>query len=434
MLYEVPPTAGLPLELSDLIPSGIELEEQLASIIDVSTSKAGTIGDTSAHRVTAKDIIVTSSATAGLLAALLALKARSTRTKVIIGGYTCPLVAMAIAQAGLETILCDLKADSFDFDLKALERLADSATLCVIATHLGGVPCEVEAVRTIAKAVGAFVIEDAAQALGARTADGRSVGTSSDLGVFSLTRGKGLTIYEGGFLYTKDPSFSKELRTALHALEEKTKAAHPLEEVSKVAQILGYALLYNPLGLSIVYGVPLKQALKDHDIQKAVGDDLSGMISANPVSSYRKSIGAKSASRFHAFLANNQTRAKRRVEQLKSMEELTVIEPSAPASGSWPFISIVCRSKELRDQILERLWTSGLGVTRLFAWDLNGYDYLRDDVARFDVPNSTRLAERSFMISNSHWLSDVKFDSILLVLKQTCNSQVAETSFLVEKK
>ncbi len=429
MWYEVPPTAGLPLLVSDLIPSGIELEEQLAAILENRSTRC----DTTDCAISGKDIIVTSSATAGLLAALLTLKARSNRKNVIIGGYTCPLVAMAIAQAGLKTILCDLEIDSFDFDLKALERLADSETLCIVPTHLAGVPCEVDGVNRIAKSVGAYVIEDAAQAVGARFEGGDSVGTSGDIGIFSLTRGKGLTIYEGGFLYTKDTSLNQELRTMLTALEQKTRSQHSIEELSKVAQLLGYALLYNPWGLSIVYGVPLKQALRNNDIEKAVGDDLDGVIKANPVSRYRKSIGARSCSRFHSFLASNQARAQRRIEQIKTIGALKIIEPAPSKSGSWPFICVICNSKEQRDRILERLWASGLGVTRLFAWDLNCYDYLRNDIAKFDIPNSSRLAERSFMISNSHWLSDEKFDSIVTVIKQTVYSQVADTSFLVER-
>jgi len=55
--------------------------------------------------------------------------------------------------------------------------------------------------------VGAFVVEDAAQALGA-TWRARPAGTLGDIGIYSLSRGKGLTVYEGGFWVAR----SRELR------------------------------------------------------------------------------------------------------------------------------------------------------------------------------------------------------------------------------
>lgn len=406
MWYEVPPTAGLPLAWSDLVPSGLQLESALAEIVGVQK----------------ENIVVASSGTACLLAALTTLKSKSSRRNVIVSGYTCPLVALAIAQAGLNIVLCDVtsdRLDSFDMDNNQLKRLCNSDTLCVIATHLGGLPCDIETIVPIAKQVGAYVIEDAAQALGA-SLNGQSVGTFGDIGVFSLTRGKGLTIYEGGFLFAGDASLLEELVETINRLQVCDKTSESIEESTKVAQLLGYAHLYNPVGLSLVYGSPLRSALAANDIVKAVGDDLAGAIRVNPVGPYRKSIGAKASTRFAAFLNSNQRRAKGRISRLRTLniEGLSVIEETEGSSGSWPFISITCPSQTWRDNALERLWTSGLGVTRLFARDLAGYDYLGEVVAKVDVPNSKRLAARSFTISNSHWLTDEKFELVLACLQK----------------
>ncbi len=409
MLYEVPPTAGLPLEWSDLIPSDRKLESCLADIIG-------------AKGVTADDIIVSSSATALLLAALHATKKRNGCDEVIVAGYTCPLVALAIEQAGLKTIACDLKPNSFDLDLSELQRLLNRNTLCIIATHMGGLPCDIEAIAQIARDYGVFLIEDAAQALGARV-NGRSVGTFGDIGVFSLTRGKGLSIYEGGFLIAKDHITLHDVKDLVEKMEIRNKGGS-LDELLKVSQLLGLAMLYNPVGMSFVYGMPLRNALKANNIVKAVGDDLAGPIKINRVCGYRKSVGANAAKRFNSFLKNNQERARRRIERIKRIEGFSVIEEQSSASGSWPFISVVCTSNSLRDKVLERLWTSGLGVTRLFACELTGYDYLKNDVAesRHLLRHSRNFAERSFMISNSHWLTDDGFDSVITVLEQVIST------------
>lgn len=63
----------------------------------------------------------------------------------------------------------------------------------------------------VAHDCGAAVIEDAAQGLGAFFG-GRSVGLSGDIGFFSLAVGKGLTTYEGGVLFSRDPDLHAELQ------------------------------------------------------------------------------------------------------------------------------------------------------------------------------------------------------------------------------
>ena len=100
--------------------------------------------------------------------------------------------------------------------LAAGSALAD--TLAVIPTHLGGVVANLEPVLEIAERAGACVLEDAAQALGA-TWHGRPVGTVGEIGCYSLSRGKGLTLYEGGCCVARDD----ELRAAI----ARTGTGHP---------------------------------------------------------------------------------------------------------------------------------------------------------------------------------------------------------------
>jgi len=98
--YEVPPTAGLPLHLSDFFISTPSFEKKLSRFI-------GT------HNVQ-----IECSATSALVVALSALKKLSPKKKVIISAYTCPWVPIALIHCGLEPIVCDSNKEHFDFDLK----------------------------------------------------------------------------------------------------------------------------------------------------------------------------------------------------------------------------------------------------------------------------------------------------------------------------
>jgi len=76
----------------------------------------------------------------------------------------------------------------------------------------------------------------------------------------------------------------------------------------------------------------------------------------------------------------------------------------------------------MRETALRTLWTSGLGVTRLFIHALPDYDYLRDVVGPADVPNARDLAARSLSITNSPWLQEAEFERICAELERTLRS------------
>ena len=106
-LPTVPPTAGLPLRLSDLLPWGSrDLSQALAQWLGVPA------------------VQLECSGTSGLMVALRSLKTlKPERSEVIAPAYTCPLVALAIAQCGLQLRLCDLSANTLDMDAERLRAL-----------------------------------------------------------------------------------------------------------------------------------------------------------------------------------------------------------------------------------------------------------------------------------------------------------------------
>src|SRR2546428_3189536 len=149
----------------------------------------------------ASDVFLVSSGTAALTLAVMALKSLSPKTEVVTPAYTCFSVPAAILKAGLRPVLCDISPTTFDFDHALVEQTLNANTLCVIAHHLFGVPSDVDRLRTLCQGRGIFVVEDAAQAMGVEY-DGRTLGTTGDVGIFSLGRGKNITCGSGGIIVT----------------------------------------------------------------------------------------------------------------------------------------------------------------------------------------------------------------------------------------
>lgn len=393
-MREVPPTAGLPLEAGDLWPcAGPSLETGLAGFLDVPA------------------VQITCSGTAAQIVTLTALQRQSTRRKVILPGFTCPLVALAVLHCGLQPVLCDLLPGHFDLDPDHLARLCDEDTLAIVATHLGGRVADLAPVLAVARRTGASVIEDAAQSLGARW-QGMPVGMAGDAGFHSLAVGKGLTTFEGGVLLTRDAALRQRLLDTAADIAPFRWAW----ELRRSAELLGYAALYRPRGLSIAYGWPLRRAIRRGRLIEAVGDDFGDDIPLHRPGRWRKSVGARTLQRLPAFLDQLRRQAQTRLQRLADMPGITVMRDAAGDEGTWPFLMVLMPDRAARDAALDRLWQRGLGVSRLYIHALPDYPYLAGRLGTEQTPNARDFASRMLTVSNSPWLGDRAFDAVCTAL------------------
>lgn len=395
MKRELPPTDGLPLRAADLL------------------GRRADLGLTLSRQLNIPPPILTCSGTAALVVALRALRRRMPqRSRVIVAAWSCPLVPLAASACpGTEFVLCDLAPDSLDLDPDRLAALCEGPPpLAIIVTHLAGRVSDTGPVLAAARRCGAAVIEDAAQALGARV-DGDSVGLRGDIGFFSLAFGKGLTSGEGGVLFSQDPILAAELA-------QETRAALPFRpgiELRRCAELLGYAALYNPVGLRGVYGLPLRRALRKGDDAAAVGDDFTEHdIPLHALGRWRESVAARAAARLPAYWASGRERAVRRIALLRALPGIRVFSDRPGEQGVWPFLLLRLPDRATRDAVMAELWTRGTGVTRLFVRALADYPavapWLGDNNA---LAQARRLADCTLTITHSPWLSDADFAAIV---------------------
>jgi dTDP-4-amino-4,6-dideoxygalactose transaminase len=397
--FEVPPTAGLPPQWRDLLPGGTALAENIGHLFTLSAPQLECSG------------------TAALIVTLHTLAQTSSRKNVILPAYTCPLVALAVAHCGLNIKLCDLLPEHFDLDPEHLARLVDDNTLAIVPTHLGGRVADIDGIARLAREHGAYIIEDAAQALGAQQ-QGISVGLKGDAAFFSLAVGKGLTTYEGGVLISRDA----DLREKLKNTGQKIIPHSARWEIQRSIELLGYTAFYQPRSLHYVYGQPLRRALAQGDWVGAVGDDFDTNIPLHRMGSWRKMVGTHALTRLPEFLIATREQALARVQRLQSISSMTILTDSAHQQGVWPFIMVVMKNEAARNAALGRLWRSGLGVSRLFIHALPDYRYLQNIVPAGDIPHARDFAARMLTISNSLWLDDVGFERICAVLEASARS------------
>lgn len=140
--------------------------------------------------------LATSNGTVSLHLAMLALGIGS-GDEVIVPNFTFGASVSSIIHAGAEPVLVDVDSDTWNISAKAVEEAISVRTKAIMVVHLYGNPCDMGEILTLAQAKNLLIIEDCAEALGAKV-NGQSVGGIGDAGAFSFFANKIITCGEGG--------------------------------------------------------------------------------------------------------------------------------------------------------------------------------------------------------------------------------------------
>ncbi|WP_336671957.1 DegT/DnrJ/EryC1/StrS family aminotransferase [Tsukamurella sp. USMM236] len=146
-------------------------------------------------RLDSPHAVAVNSGTSALVTALAGLGI-GTGDEVIVPGYTYVASIGAIAHLGATPILAEING-TLTLDPADVAARITSRTKAIVAVHMLGAPCDLDALRTIADDNSLALVEDAAQSFGG-SYKGRSLGTVGDAGAFSFNPYKVITTGEGG--------------------------------------------------------------------------------------------------------------------------------------------------------------------------------------------------------------------------------------------
>jgi perosamine synthetase len=163
-----------------------------------------------AEFVGAKHAIAVSNGTVGLHVALVGLGIAGS-DQVIMPTLSYIATANSVRYCGGEPIFVDSEHETMNIDVSEIEKKISSKTKAIMPVHLYGHPVDMDPVLQIAKKHKLFVIEDAAEALGAYY-KGKHVGPLGDVGVFSFFGNKNITTGEGGMIVTNSDVLAGKLR------------------------------------------------------------------------------------------------------------------------------------------------------------------------------------------------------------------------------
>jgi dTDP-4-amino-4,6-dideoxygalactose transaminase len=179
----------------------------------------------------------------GTVALDLALKAIDIGEgdEVVVTPRTFIASASCVVNAGAVPVFADVDRDSGNLSAETIAPVLDDRTKAIVLVHLGGYPTDMDPIMALAEPRGIKVIEDCAQAHGARD-KGRSVGSIGDIGAWSFCQDKIMTTGgEGGMITVNDEAMWR----AMWAYKDHGKS---WEAVYERAHPLGFRWLHESFG------------------------------------------------------------------------------------------------------------------------------------------------------------------------------------------
>jgi perosamine synthetase len=168
-----------------------------------------------AAHIGTKHALATSSAT-GAIHLGLAAHGIGEGDEVIIGDINWIASVAPITYVGASPVIVDVLRNSWCVDPRAVEAAITSRTRAIMAVHLYGNLCNLDALEEIARKHNLILIEDAAEAIGSKW-HGKRAGSVGNFGTFSFHGTKTITTGEGGMFVTNDTSiFEKAVTLANH--------------------------------------------------------------------------------------------------------------------------------------------------------------------------------------------------------------------------
>lgn len=188
-----------------------------------------------------KYAIGVASGTDALFLSMLALGVKQD-DEVITTDFSFIATANTISHLGAKPVFVDVNPYSFNIDVKKIECKITNKTKAIIPVHLFGYPANMDEIIKLSNEYNLYVIEDAAQAIGA-SINGRKVGTYGTCGVFSFFPTKNLGAYgDGGAVITDDVLLAEKI-DILRRQGSKKKYIHEVLGINSRLDTLQAAIL-----------------------------------------------------------------------------------------------------------------------------------------------------------------------------------------------
>ncbi|KPK02230.1 MAG: aminotransferase DegT [Nitrospira bacterium SG8_35_4] len=337
--------------ISSVGPAVPEFEKRCADYLDV------------------KKTVSTNSGTSALHIALYELGI-GPGDEVIVPPLTFIATVNPVLYVGATPVFADVNIDTWNIDPEAIEKAVTKKTKAIIPVHLYGNPCDMKEIKRIADKYGLFVIEDAAESLGAQYR-GEFTGTLGDLGCISFNGNKTITTGGGGMVIGNDKGRLDHIKFLVNQARDSS-----------------YEMYHSEIGFN--YRMTNLQA----------------------------ALGLAQIERLEEFLSKKKEFNRIYKEELGELKNIRFQKEYEQSESSCWFTCILTEEPAVRENLQERLKTRGIPTRRIFK-PVN--EFPPYDGARFiDYGSSHYIYERGICMpaSTLNEVSDIR--KVCSVVKEIC--------------
>ncbi len=304
----------------------------------------------------AKNLLVVGN---GTLALLLAFKALGLKDEVITTPFTFPATTNSLLWEGLTPIFADINPETFNIDPIEVEKKITKKTTAILAVHVFGNPCEVEALEKIAKKHNLKLIYDAAHAFGVEY-NNKSILDWGDVSILSFHAAKVFQTAEGGAVVAKDKKIYEKI------------------DLMRNHGIQTYDVVVTP-------GINAKM----NELEAAMGLSI--------IPGLKKELdGRRKIYKEYSFAFKDGSKFKLQ----KLAEKLT--------EYNYPYFPVCFSSESVRDRVYEVLLSNDIRARKYFYPPCHELPYLKSK--SYNLPNATAISHKILCLPlyGSLALKDVK--------------------------
>lgn len=286
--------------------------------------------------------------------------------EIICSAFGYPIVPFLVKSLGYDLKFVDCETTTLGMDPEKLAGEISDNTAAVIATHLYGVPCQIDRIAEISQSHSSALIEDCAHCYGAAV-DGRNVGTFGDAGCFSFETSKVINTMGGGMVTVNNKELGASIR--------KTATAGTRNDLKwlfkRLAKTTFESLVTNP----VLFNLGVYQALRlmprgeeDRFASGYHGDEVSMSGKMGRYTNYQARLGLRGMQTVGDVVASRRANAERLIDQLG--EKLRFQKPAGDNVDS-NFMLVTAMVDDLH-KFSARLLRAGVDTKHLYMRDCSG--------------------------------------------------------------
>jgi perosamine synthetase len=331
---------------------------------------------------------------------------RPDKTEVIIPGYTCFSVPSAVVKAGLRIVPADISMNHLGLDTEKLEPLINKNTLAIISVHLLGIPSNMSEYKQLAKKHRVWLIDDAAQAMGA-TWNHKMLGTLGDIGFYSLGRGKNMTTGTGGIIVTDSEEIAIPLQQQIHNLP----VNNFINDLDILIKMVGISCCLPPRRYWFAAKLPMLELGKSEFSTRfrlarypssAAGIGLALLPELAQINGIRK----KNAAWLNAYLSHLHT------------NRIQTVSPSPEGEPIYLRYPLFFADSNDRKMIFSQMVQSGIGASPLYPTAITQIEAISHYLGpgQYSVPVAQRVADTILTLPTHPYVTEKDLDKMTQIL------------------